>query len=522
MVRIEALAALMVAGAAACGDGGAAAGLDAGPAADAAPAGPRCAPAGGGPYWIAEGETVTFTAACTTGLELRAEDFAFTDLPDGARWDRPTATVTWTPRLDQAAVVHIGVRAIGEEGNVKIGVADAWEDPANVPVVDPLAYPEEYGLPVIFVSAADPPLEDDYEPAIAVYRGFAHAILAKRRGNTSLDYPKNSYTLKFPREAKFSDPAHAGRFLGKRKIVLTTTFDDNSYLRQRLAYEVWPRLDARHVQVQSYHVVVYLEGEYHGLYLLSDHVDGFLMEDHGLWQDGNLYKAVTADANFGLESLKFGGLKETLHQGFEKKEGFPEPGAAGAFDDLDELVEFVATSDDAVFRDGIVQRLAMPEYQDWWILVTFLHASDSAGKNAYHYHDPTGASPWHYVPWDFNSALGQSYDTRRRRAENFDDYTSRNELFRRFLAEPTLAGPLRDRYRAALAGPLAAEELVGLVDAYAAEIRASALRDQRRWGEAYRDYPMWSDRTDFLTFEEEVAYVREWILTRWGVISERI
>jgi spore coat protein H len=68
--------------------------------------------------------------------------------------------------------------------------------------------------------------------------------------------------------------------------VLISTFDDNAYVRQRLAYELWNTLDPEHLQIQVYSGVVFQNGVYHGLYTFSDHVDGYLMEDHGLDQAG--------------------------------------------------------------------------------------------------------------------------------------------------------------------------------------------------------------------------------------------
>jgi hypothetical protein len=56
--------------------------------------------------------------------------------------------------------------------------------------------------------------------------------LAKYRGSTSSNYPKRSFTFKFDKAAPFVDEARG--FPNARRIVLTTNFDDNSNLRQRL------------------------------------------------------------------------------------------------------------------------------------------------------------------------------------------------------------------------------------------------------------------------------------------------
>ncbi|WP_437692913.1 CotH kinase family protein [Sorangium sp. So ce176] len=486
-----------------------------GPGGGSGPGG-ACAPSGGGPHWLLEGETVKFPVACSTGLALPGDAFEVVDLPEGAAYDPVAREVTFSPGLDQAAVYEVEIRVAqtDEVGRVKIGVADDWADPSNVPVVDPASYPEEYGLPVFFLSPG--PDAKEYAPATVVYRGHTYQAEAELRGESSLSYPKQSYTLKFPKNDKFNEPDEAGGFTDRRKVVLASTFDDNSYVRQRLAYDLWNRLDPEHIQIKTYSAVLYIDGEYRGLYTVVDHVNGYLMEDHGYPQDGNLYKAVSHDANFALTPYRGEGEpKETLHDGFEKKEGEPPEGEPGAFADLEELVDFVATSDPETFVAEIDARIDRRDYEDWWIFATFIVANDSAGKNSYHYHDPAPGNVFRYAPWDFNASFGQAWETSRESASERVDYTTMNLLFQRFLEEPSIGDPLRARYNDVLHGVFADAEVQALVDGYIQRIDASARRDEARWSEAYRSYEGWNTRTDFTTYEEEIAYLKAWISERW-------
>jgi hypothetical protein len=486
---------------------------DAGPTPDARLV---CDPRAGGPYWLTEGEEVTVLAECATGLT--GEPLAVEPLPSGAVWDPDTSTLTWTPGLDQAAVYELDVTGAGEVGRVKIGVADRWDDPDNQPV-DPATYTEEYGLPV-FHLATDPEIDgEDYTPAAITYRGHAYAdAQAKYRGKTSLEYPKKSFTLKFSREDKMSDEAI--QFVGKRKVVLNTTFDDNSYLRQRLVYELWNRLDPGHIQVQHYSAVLFLDGAYHGVYEVLDHVDGYLMEDHGLRQDGNLYKAITHDANFRLVG-RTGDPKDPLHKGYEKKEGTPLEGQPGAFTDLEELIEWVATASAADFAAELHTRVDRRDFEDWWLLVSLVEADDSAGKNCYLYQDPLQPEPFRYVPWDFNNSFGQTWETIRQSPDaDPEEYGGPNEIFERLLDDPDLGDPLRARYGDALAGPWHLDDVLALFDTWVTEVDAAARRDEERWG---ADYASWwsSVRDDLTTYEEEIAYVRAWIEDRWAFAAAR-
>ena len=471
---------------------------------------PLCNPTADGPFWLEEGERVAFDVRCATGASAI---FTLTEMPAGASFDG--RHFAWTPGLSQAAVYSLEFAAGGETGLVKVGVADAFDAEGNLPVVDPLKYGEELGLPVVFVSKR-PDLQVDGKndvPAEVTYGGHLYAAEVKLRGESSLEYPKKSYTLKFSKQDKLDDPERG--FRNKREVVLTSTFDDSSYLRQRMVYDLWNGLSADNVDVQTLSAVVFVEGVYEGLYLLGDHVDGRLMEDFGLRQDGNLYKAVDHRANL-RELDNDGAPKETLHDGYEKKEGLP----ADDFADLEQLISWLTSSSDAAFCAELDQRTVQREFEDWWMLVTFVLSDDSAGKNCYLYRDPLDpASRWRFVTWDHNASLGQDWLTGRQSAERVEDYSYANGLFARMLAQPSIAEPLRARYRARLAAEWSQASLDALISGYVREIAPSAKRDWRKWGDRHRSFSLWQSRQDINDFEGEVAYLREWLAQRRDFVA---
>jgi hypothetical protein len=80
---------------------------------------------------------------------------------------------------------------------------------------------------------------------------------------------------------------------------------------------------------------------------------------------------------------------------------------------------------------------------------------------------------------------------------------------------------MRARFGDVLRDAWSPASVLARVDAYAVEIDASARRDERKWGAAYRDYMYWSSRTDFTTYDEELVYLRTWIDARWAYLSAR-
>lgn len=372
---------------------------------------------------------------------------------------------------------------------------------------------EETNLPVFALVTGRPLADKEYVPASITYRGRVWQGEIKLRGHSSFEYPKKSLTLKFADRDRFGDSRVAGGFVGKRKVALTTTFDDNSYLRHRLAFELWNRLGAGRIRVQAYSAIVYLNGEYQGLYVVSDHIDGDLLASQGFPKKGNLYMAVDHGASFFAKTFSAAS--------FEKKEGCARWWFGAPDADLKDLSDFVANSDDGQFRADIGRRVELGDYRAWFIAVTAMEATDSQAKNAFHFHDPV-ADRWRVVPWDFNESWGQDWTTARALpVSDPEAMAGANNIFRRLLADPVLGAATRAQYAAVLRREIALPEMLRIFDALVSEIAPAAHRDEQRWRAAYLAFPRWQGRPDFTTFDSEVAYIRQWIRDRWAFLEHR-
>jgi len=488
----------------------------------------NCQPRGvGGPFWLEEGGSIEISIECATGAPMPAAALELPNLPPNAEFDPAARTITFSPGLDQAGVYPLELRLGTDTGRVEVQVADGFDVPGNLPV-DPATYSEEFGLPVLHITT-DPEINDqDYLPASITYRGHAfEGALAKYRGQSSSGYPKRNLTLKFTKEDRFGDPIALPGFEGRRKVAVTTTFDDNTNLRARLAFELWNRIGVGSVQVKAYNAVVFLNGQFWGIYTITDHIDRYLVEDFGLHEDGNLYQAKTHDANFRLtRDTEPDVAKLSLSEGYTKEEGTPIEGEPGANADLEDLVGWVATSTSQSFLSEMGARLVQREYEDWWLLVSLIIASDSAGKNSFHYHDPRpGAldARFHVVPWDFNDSFGQTFyndHAGREATRDPEELSSQNRLFERLLEEPSTREPLLERLRATLDNEWEVGSVLQLFDAWAAENEPVALRDERKWGAEYAAYFAEARSTGVTTHVEELQYVRGWIRDRWAFVRD--
>jgi spore coat protein H len=431
--------------------------------------------------------------------------------PVGATLDEATGTLTWNTDLASAGEWPVEVEAIQgdqhERGQATIWVADALNEAGNVEP-DPLTYTYEYGIPVFHLSVRGALPESGSASVAVTYRGHEFVgTEAQYRGAASSYYPKRSYRVNFAPDDEFKDSAE--HFPKRRSIVLTSLFDDNAYFRQKMCFDIWNRISPSRPIATSF-TVLYLNGGYVGLYLLGDHIDGEWFEDQGYPEDGNLYKSVDHSANF---YSTYGGAKSSWHSGYEKKEG-----TEGDWADLDALVEFVATSADSAFDARIAELIDVEDVYDWWALVLFTEADDSGGKNAYFYNDPA-APLFRYEPWDFNHSLGQTWRTEREPANYAYDFSDSNGLFARLLDSDVYGDVIRQRFADARANELSKPEMQALIDSYIARIDRSARRDWDVWSRQYQSYSGWSWRDDWTDYDEEVAYVRDWIDERWEWIE---
>ena len=290
-------------------------------------------------------------------------------------------------------------------------------------------------------------------------------------------------------------------------LILITTFDDNTYVRQKLIYDTWMAMaawtDAARLTPRTAFVVVYLDGAYAGLYTACDRIDNHFLKTMGLSEDGNLYKAVNHDANFYLTGSG-GGWKSTLHDGYEKKEGEPEDD----FSDLDALVEFTGNATPLSFAADVDDWLPLEEFMDWFLLVHYSSAGDSAGKNSYIYNDPT-AQRFRFVPWDFNHSWGQGWYTYRVSSTTNQDFKSTNAIFAHIQNDPETDAALWERFHAMVdSGPLSPDTLLARVDDYYALIDASAERDWAVWGGTYSG---WWGSYNSNTFRQEQTYLYQWL-----------
>ena len=102
------------------------------------------------------------------------------------------------------------------------------------------------------------------------------------RGNTSRDKIKKSFKV------SFNTFIQGQKYFGLEKLNLNAEVNDPAMMRSRLCWELFHDLGVP--APRSNHVEVYINGDYYGLYLNTEHIDEEFCELRFGSQGGNLYK----------------------------------------------------------------------------------------------------------------------------------------------------------------------------------------------------------------------------------------
>jgi spore coat protein CotH len=319
-------------------------------------------------------------------------------------------------------------------------------------------------------------------------------------GATSQGYPKKSYAL------TLETPVPWLGLRASTQWVLNAAFVDRSLMRHKLSYDLFRSLsaaDAKRYAVESRFVEVHLNGEYNGAYLLMERIDGGLLElrsfESNAPKPACIYKAEDHNANFSQPG----------HAGYVQRE--PDPMVKQFWEPLDEFNEFVSRASDAEFNDpqkGIATRLDLDNAIDFQLLVLLTSNLDGITKNFILARDaalPEAPAPhFFFAPWDYDATFGRNWDATRVDATAWLS----NHLFDRLHGDAAFRKKFAARWKQIREREFAVATIHRLIDDNTRTLGDAAQRNATRWRTLEGPYP------DRLTFEEDLAQMKEWIVAR--------
>jgi len=253
-------------------------------------------------------------------------------------------------------------------------------------------------------SAADP----IFVPADVYYNGKQwYRVGIRFKGNSSLRSTwqmgilKLSFKLDFDEFEDDYPQIEDQRFYGFKKLSLKNNYDDLSFLREKVASEIFANAGLASSHTAFYTVYVdYGDGpQYFGLYTLVEEVDDTVIETQFAQDDGNLYQPDGTGASF---------INGTFSQSVFVKETNEEE---ADWSDITSLFAALhsgsRTSDPATWRAGLDAVFDTDVFLKYLAVNTVIQNWDTYGRmthNYFLYHNPED-NKLTWIPWDNNEAL---------------------------------------------------------------------------------------------------------------------
>lgn len=343
------------------------------------------------------------------------------------------------------------------------------------------------------------------------------SLRMRGRGNSTWDWPKKPYKLKFDEKVTFFGLPKA------KDWALLANYADKSLMRNHVADEMGKALDGLVYTPSQYPVKVYLNGAYQGVYSLGEHMEAAKGRvDIGEDQSG-------VDAGYLLEVG--GAVKRDIQQGMAFHAGSlrfvriqePDPADLSA-EQIAYIRDYMTAADAAVKAlHGYEEYLDIPSLIDWLLLHELTYNLDSGFHRSCYFTKKPGEK-LHMGPiWDFDLAFGNfSKDNPR-----YDDWATGNNAYvgqtwtSNLLRDPVFTAQLKARWKTA--GPRlrqAADQAITNASAWLADAQQSNFLRWNILGRKVAYEPARCSRYD--TFAKQVTYLRRFLTDRYAWLDQAI
>lgn len=227
------------------------------------------------------------------------------------------------------------------------------------------------------------------------------------KGNSSLRSSYQRGIKKLPLKLDFDQfedayPAIQNqRFYGFKQLSLKNNFEDKSFVREKVASDLFAEFGLVSPHTAFYEVYVnFGEGNtYFGLYTMVEEVDDTVIENQYENNDGNLYKPENSGASFKSGSFNYSDMNKKNNE------------TENDYSDVEQLYDIINSSERESNPENWKNELSavfdVPVFLKWLAANTVMQNWDTYGRmthNYYLYHNPaTDKLEW--IPWDNNEAL---------------------------------------------------------------------------------------------------------------------
>lgn len=350
----------------------------------------------------------------------------------------------------------------------------------------------------------------------------------KYRGATSRNYAKKSFALKIVNEGGEKQDTSLLGMRSDNAWILDAMAIDKARMRNRVSTDLWNDFSCpayiktlepkMHNGTHGKFVEVYLNGEYWGIYCLTEKIDRKQLKLKK-FKDGTMKGALYK--SFKWTTMNYTNPKDFIYDntsltwnGWEFSYPDLEEGEPTDWMPLVNDCKWLRESSALTLRDSLHHKFDLPVWMDYYILMDFILAEDNICKNqyVYYYNAQDKNRMMGIAPWDMDHSWGRDYkgDITDACKELSPEY---NLVASRMYNYGNVPYSRKERYAQLRQTYFDADSLKGRFDKYFDLFEVSGAAD--------RETERWNNIDGFkLDFPAEREYIHQWIDDRIAFMDE--
>ena len=235
----------------------------------------------------------------------------------------------------------------------------------------------------------DNPLDEEYHETSITFNGVTlDSVAIRTKGGSSLNSVAQSTSDRYSFKVDINEYVDGQKFFGLKKFTLQNSFNDPSYMREVIAYELMDEMGVP--SPEHAYVNFYVNGKLFGFYLMVEVIDGEFLENHFANANGDLYKPDGVGSDLKWISSNISSYSDINLQTNE------ESTDNGAF------INFVESLD-----QGETDKVDVDTLLRYMSVSSALSNLDSYhGSLAHNYYLYEQDGIFSLLPWDFNESFG--------------------------------------------------------------------------------------------------------------------
>ena len=270
------------------------------------------------------------------------------------------------------------------------------------------------------------------------------------RGDGSRYLPKKSLKVRFN-----GNPFANGR----DKLNFNAEYEDKSYIRAFLSNRIFKMTGQKCFYTDF--ARLYLNGEFLGLYQLTENMDDSFLEANGYDPDGNLFKATKDGACLSIY--------DDLTNFWEQKTG------SGNKEDLALLIAEINQVSVDEFQAFCAENLDYEQMVNMIACNMVLSNQSTYYHNYYMYRDANGSGKWEMLPWDLDKTF--SIYSWRNHTYSSARWTPDNPYLEKAILNPDMMSDIEDRANEIFDQVFNTENLWPMMDSLVTVLQPSVEQD---------------------------------------------